>query len=311
MLVGIIYLYNKTADHSFSWESFKTVVLTRKEQAYFFWFFLLAFAVKMPLFPLHTWQPDTYEAAPGSTTMVLSAVMAKMGLFAVIRWLLPVFPKMADAMSGFVIVLSIIGILYASLIAIRQDQIKRLIAYSSIAHIGLMNAALFVNSETAYQGALIQLFNHGINIIGLWLVVDTIEKQTGIRRLSDLGGLASKAPGLAIMLVVVSLANIALPLTNAFVGEFMMFNGLFSKDPWYAVVAGIGIILAAVYTLRMIQWMLYGESRQGLVVKDLNANQWLTFGLIAGMILAAGIYPKPLFQLGAAVADSYLGTSFK
>jgi NADH-quinone oxidoreductase subunit M len=298
MLIGIIYLYQKTPDKSFAWESFKTAALTAKEQAYFFWFFFVAFAIKMPIFPFHTWQPDTYETAPTGTTMILSGVMVKMGLFAVIRWLLPVFENMSGQMAGVVITLSIFGILYASLIAIQQDSIKRLIAYSSIAHIGLMSAALFVKGSMAYQGVLIQLFNHGINIIGLWMVVDIIEQQTGIKKMSELGGLAEQAPKLTIMLVIVALANISLPLTNAFVGEFLMFSGLFAQNVWYAAIAGIAIILAAVYTLGMIQKVFYGKAAGVVVVKDLQANQWLALALIVVMIFVLGVYPKPLLQLG-------------
>ncbi|HSR39828.1 MAG TPA: NADH-quinone oxidoreductase subunit M [Phnomibacter sp.] len=304
MLIGIIYLYNKTPDTSFAWKSFTSVVLTAKEQAYFFWFFFIAFAIKMPIFPFHTWQPDTYETAPTGTTMVLSGVMVKMGLFAVIRWLLPVFPEMSAKMANYVILLSIIGILYASLIAIRQDNIKRLIAYSSIAHIGLMSAALFVRNDLAYNGALIQLFNHGINIIGLWIVVDIIEQQTGIRKMSELGGLAQQAPRLAIMLVIVALANIALPLTNAFIGEFLMFSGLFKMNIWYAVIAGISIILAAVYTLGMIQKVFYGNKNEAIKVADLNATQWLALAAIVVMIFVMGVYPAPLMKLGETTAQA-------
>ena len=298
MLIGIIYLYQKTPDKSFAWESFKMAALTAKEQAYFFWFFFVAFAIKMPIFPFHTWQPDTYETAPTSTTMILSGVMVKMGLFAVIRWLLPVFENMSEKMGSIVIVLSVIGILYASLIAIQQDSIKRLIAYSSIAHIGLMSAALFVKGNLAYQGVLIQLFNHGINIIGLWMVVDIIEQQTGIKKMSELGGLAEQAPKLTIMLVIVALANIALPLTNAFIGEFLMFSGLFKQNVWYAAIAGIAIILAAVYTLGMIQKVFYGKAAGEIIVKDLQSSQWLALALIVVMIFVLGVYPKPLLQMG-------------
>ncbi|MES2647534.1 MAG: NADH-quinone oxidoreductase subunit M [Bacteroidota bacterium] len=297
MLIGIIYLYNKTPDQSFAWSSFTRAVLTPKEQAFFFWFFFVAFAIKMPIFPFHTWQPDTYEQSPTATTMVLSGIMVKMGVFAVIRWLLPLFPQMSTNMAPLVITLSVIGMLYASLIAMRQDDLKRLVAYSSIAHIGLMCAALFVKNQSGYEGVLIQMFNHGINIIGLWIVIDLIEQQTGIRKMSQLGGLATKAPTLAIMLVVVALANIALPLTNGFVGEFLMFNGLFQYNIWYAVIAGISIILAAVYTLGMIQKVFYGESNEALVVKDLRSNESLALSLIIIMIVAFGIFPKPLLQL--------------
>jgi NADH-quinone oxidoreductase subunit M len=207
-------------------------------------------------------------------------------------------------MANYVILLSIIGILYASLIAIRQDNIKRLIAYSSIAHIGLMSAALFVRNDLAYNGALIQLFNHGINIIGLWIVVDIIEQQTGIRKMSELGGLAQQAPRLAIMLVIVALANIALPLTNAFIGEFLMFSGLFKMNIWYAVIAGISIILAAVYTLGMIQKVFYGNKNEAITVADLNATQWLALAAIVVMIFVMGVYPAPMMKLGETTAQA-------
>ena len=298
MLIGIIYLYNKTPDHSFAWSSFTQVSLSPKEQLFFFWFFFVAFAIKMPIFPLHTWQPDTYETAPTGTTMVLSGIMVKMGLFAVIRWLMPVFPDMSAKMANIVIIFCIIGMLYASLIAMRQNDIKRLVAYSSIAHIGLMCAALFVNNSLGYNGAVIQMFNHGINIIGLWIVVDLIEQQTGIRKMSELGGLAAQAPALAIALVIVALANIALPLTNAFVGEFLMFGGLFQYNKWYAVLAGLSIIFAAVYTLSMIQKVFFGEQKPSLKLADLKPIHTLALGLLIVMILVMGVYPKPMLQMG-------------
>ena len=297
MLIGIIYLYNRTPDRSFAWSSFTHVVLTAKEQMWFFWFFFIAFAIKMPIFPLHTWQPDTYEQAPTATTMVLSGIMVKMGLFAVVRWLLPVFPEMSGHAANAIITLSIIGMIYASLIAMKQDDIKRLVAYSSIAHIGLMCAALFTKSTIGYEGVLIQLFSHGINIIGLWIVVDLIEQQTGIRKMSQLGGLAKQAPTMAILLVIVAFANIALPLTNAFVGEFMMFNGLFQYNVWFAAVAGLSIILAAVYTLGMIQKVFYGEENELVKVRDLASSEVVALALVVILILAFGVYPKPMLQL--------------
>jgi NADH-quinone oxidoreductase subunit M len=300
MLIGIIYLYNKTPDYSFAWGSFTKVALSGTEQTWFFWFFFVAFAIKMPIFPLHTWQPDTYEVAPTGTTMVLSGVMVKMGLFGVVRWLLPVFPEVSKQMATPIIVLCAIGMIYASLIAIRQNDIKRLIAYSSIAHIGLMCAAFFANNLYGTEGAVMQLFNHGINIIGLWIVVDLIERQTGIRKMSELGGLAQQAPWMAALLVVVALANIALPLTNAFVGEFLMFTGLFQYNPWLALLAGLSIILAAVYTLGMIQKVFYGERNELIQVKDLSSAEAIALVAIIAMILVAGIYPGPLMQLGAS-----------
>ena len=152
---------------------------------------------------------------------------------------------------SIVIWMSIIGMLYASFIAMKQDDLKRLIAYSSIAHIGLINAALFAGNEGGYNGVLIQMFSHGVNVLGMWIVADIIEQKTGTRKISELGGLAQTSPALTILLVIVALANIALPLTNAFIGEFLMFNALFKASIWYAVVAGLSIIFGAIYTLQI------------------------------------------------------------
>jgi len=298
MLAGILYLYFQTADHSFAWQSFYTIQLQPAQQSLIFWLFFVAFAIKMPIFPFHTWQPDAYEQSPTATTMVLSGVMVKMGIFAVIKWLLPFFPAAADKYAQIIIILSVTGMLYASLIAIRQDDIKRLIAYSSIAHIGLMSATLFTNSRVGLEGVMIQMFNHGVNVIGLWIVADAIEQELGTRKLSELGGLAQKAPALAIMLVVMAFANIALPLTNAFVGEFLMFNGLFSYNIWIAAIAGISIILAAVYTLNMVQKVFYGNTTAVTEsATDISGNIKLALVVLVVVVIALGVYPQPMIDL--------------
>lgn len=298
LLIGIIYLYLKTPDQSFNYVSFMQVALDVKEQAWLFWLFFIAFAIKMPIFPFHTWQPDAYEQSPTPVTMVLSGIMVKMGLFAAIRWLVVLMPVAVGKYDNIVIGLSIVGMLYASFIAIRQDDLKRLAAYSSIAHIGLMAASIFTINHLALQGMMIQMFNHGINIIGLWIVIYLIEQQTGVRKISELGGLAQKAPGLTILLVIVALANIALPLTNAFVGEFMMFAGLYKFNPWYAAAAGISIILAAVYTLNMIKYVFYGNVNTVTEhFKEIQFSQKFVLALIVAMIFLIGVYPTPIFGM--------------
>ncbi|CAN5360661.1 NADH-quinone oxidoreductase subunit M [soil metagenome] len=305
MLIGIIYVYLHTApvlnaEHSFSLRSFYSAALNPKDQLWLFWMFFVAFAVKMPVFPFHTWQPDTYEQSPAPVTMVLSGIMVKMGVFAVIRWVIPVFPLILPRVDNIVIGLSVVGMLYASCIAMVQNDLKRLVAYSSIAHIGLMCAAIFSANDVGLQGVMIQMFNHGINIIGLWIIVDIIEKHTGFRKMSELGGLAQHTPLLAIFFVIIALANIALPLTNAFVGEFSMFYGLFQFNKWYAAFAGISIILAAVYTLNMIQRVFFGESNLNTkVVSLVTAKQKIVLSIIVILILVLGIYPKPMFNLTA------------
>ncbi|MBC7628035.1 NuoM family protein [Ferruginibacter sp.] len=309
MLVGIIYIYLQTSAvndkagalvsaHSFSINYFYAAQLTAAQQNWLFWLFFIAFAIKMPVFPFHTWQPDMYEQSPSAVTMVLSGVMVKMGLFGVMRWLLPMFPLAVLKFDTVVIILSVTGIVYASLLAIRQDDLKRLVAYSSIAHIGLMSAAIFTTKQIGLEGVMIQMFNHGINIIGLWIVIELIEKQLGIRKISQLSGIALKAPVLTIMLVIIGFANIALPLTNAFVGEFMMFNGLFQFNIWLAAVALISIVLAAVYTLNMVKKVFYGQVNAiTATMKEISVNEKFALSIIVVAIFLSGIYPQPLFNL--------------
>ena len=312
MLIGILYVYAHTKDHSFDISSFYSATLSNKEQNFLFWLFFIAFAVKMPIFPFHTWQPDTYEQAPTATTMVLSGVMVKMGVFGVIRWLLPVLPIASYSWGDVATTLAITGMIYASLIAIRQDDLKRLVAYSSIAHIGLMCAAIFAENQSGMQGVMIQMFNHGINIIGLWIVVELTERQFGTRKISELGGLAQKAPAMTILLVIVALANIALPLTNAFAGEFLMFNGLLNSavtkyNIWFTAFAGLSIILAAVYTLNMIRKVFYGNTNE-LTEKalDIKLNEKIALGIIVVLIFWLGVYPQALLDVTKDFSDSIL-----
>jgi len=300
MLIGIVLVYMHTSDQSFLIQSFAKANLTAGQQVTAFALFFIAFAIKMPIFPLHTWQPDAYEQSPTAVTMVMSAVMVKMGLYGILRWLLPLFPTAFIAHIHVVVILSVIGILYASFIAIRQDDIKRLIAYSSIAHIGLMNAAIFSHLQIGIQGVMVQLFSHGINVLGLWIVADIIEQQTGTRSMQQMGGLAKKQPTLAILLVGFALANIALPLTNAFVGEFLMFNSLFQYNVWVGAAAGVSIILAAIYTLNMVQKVAYGEvSTQINQMQTINKPAQIVLIVLLIIVFVTGIFPQPLFNLTA------------
>lgn len=312
MLIGIIFLYFNTPDQSFALQSFYKLNLNSDTQSWIFWLFFLAFAIKMPLFPFHTWQPDAYEQAPTATTMVLSGIMVKMGVFGLIRWLAPIVPNGFWSWGDAAAFLAMFGMIYASLLAMMQDDIKRLIAYSSIAHIGLMTLGVFSTTEAGMQGVMIQLFSHGVNIIGMWIVAEIIERKTGTRKISELGGLARQAPVLAILLVVIALANVALPLTNAFVGEFLMFTGVFTSNVSqynyiYTAVAGVSIILSAVYTLNMIQKVFFGNtSTASARLSGLSANEVLALGLIVGLILIFGVYPQPMLDLTSDTVQSVL-----
>ncbi|MFN7279914.1 MAG: NuoM family protein [bacterium] len=307
LLIGILYVYLKTPDQSFSLSAFYQAPLSATEQGWLFWMFFLAFAIKMPIFPFHTWQPDAYEQSDTAVTMVLSAVMVKMGVFALMRWLLPLFPSVLKQYDNIVIGLSVVGVVYASCLAMVQDDLKRLVAYSSIAHIGLMSAAIFTRSMEAWHGATIQMFSHGINILGMWIVVALVERKLGIRKISELGGLARKAPTLAILFLVVAFANVALPLTNAFVGEFLMFAGLFKFNMWYAALAGLGIILSAVYTLNMIKRVMFGATN-GVTETFGETGRPVVIALtiIVLIIFATGVYPEPLFNLIESSSDALL-----
>jgi NADH-quinone oxidoreductase subunit M len=312
MLIGLLYLYFQTPDHSFAIESFYKLSLPDSTQSWLFWLMLIAFAVKMPLFPFHTWQPDTYEQSSTAVTMVLSGIMVKMGVFGVIRWLLPIVPLAAYSWGDVVMSLAVTGIIYASIIAIQQNDLKRLVAYTSIAHIGLMAAAIFAEQKIGLQGVMIQMFNHGINIIGMWVVVELIERQFGTRKISELGGIAQKAPALTILLVIVAMANISLPLTNAFIGEFMMFTGIFGSvvtkyNIVFAAVALLTIILGAVYILNMIQKVFYGNTNTlTATTRDIRLNEKLVLGVIVVLIFVLGVYPQPLLNLTDGFVDSIL-----
>ena len=304
MLVGIIYMYLHTpavsalSDHSFSLRAFYNTALSPNRQLGLFCLFFVAFAIKMPIFPFHTWQPDTYEQAPYPTTMVLSGIMVKMGVFAMLRWLLPLFPLAVHKLDNVVIILSVTGIIYASCIAFVQNDLKRLVAWSSIAHIGLMGAAIFSQNISGLQGVMLEMFNHGVNIIALWIVVDIVEKTTGIRKISDLGGLAVKSPALAIFFMIITLANIALPLTNAFVSEFLMFNGLFQFNKWFAAFAVTGIILSAVYMLNLVQKIFFGKPNSLTEnARPIGIKQKIVLSVIVITILVLGIYPEPVLRL--------------
>jgi NADH-quinone oxidoreductase subunit M len=264
----------------------------------------------MPVFPFHTWQPDTYEQSPTAATMVLSGIMVKMGLFGLIRWVWPILPGAFHAWGDVTMSMAVIGVIYASLIAIQQDDLKRLIAYSSIAHMGIMVMATFSESAIGMQGVMIQMFNHGINIIGLWVVAELLERQFGTTKLSQLGGIAQKAPALATLLVIVALGNIALPLTNGFIGEFLMFNGIWSTNTanvhriLFTVFSLVSIILAAIYILNMIRKIFFGNTNTITgATHDIYLNEKLVLSALAIVIIVTGVYPQPLLDIGNSFVE--------
>lgn len=301
MLLAIIYLHLQTPTNSYDIAEFYNLNLDRTTQAWIFWAFFLAFAIKMPVFPFHTWQPDTYTEAPTAGTMLLSGIMLKMGIYGVIRWLIPVAPIGFQDWGQTALILSIIGIVYASIIAFTQNDIKRLIAYSSIAHVGLISAGIFVWNVQGLQGAMIQMLNHGINVIGMFFIADIIIRRLNTRDLSQMGGIAKPAPTLAIGFLIVLLGTVALPLTNGFVGEFLLLMGVYNYNIWYAAIAGLTIIFGAVYMLRMYQRvMLGGVNANTLAFEDLDGIEKTVLLIISALIIFIGIYPQPILNISEA-----------
>jgi NADH-quinone oxidoreductase subunit M len=312
MLVALLYLYYQTPGaHSFDLKALYQAgaSLPAYEQGLIFWGLFIAFAIKMPVFPFHTWQPDTYTVAPAQGTMLLSGIMLKMGIFGVIRWLLPMVPLGIAEWGSTAVILSVIGIIYASCIAIIQHDIKRLIAYSSIAHVGLIAAGTFTLSQLGLQGAMIQMFSHGILVVALFYIIEIIQGRTQSRKLTDLGGIRNQAPQLTTVFVIIMLGSVALPLTSGFVGEFLLLNSLFNYKGIIGGIAGLTIILGAVYMLKTFQRSMSGETNPSTAqFTDLTTHEKLVLYPIALMVLAIGIYPAPLLEISEAAVTQLVNT---
>lgn len=301
MLWGFIYLYLHTAGtHSFNIEALYEAgrSLNAAQQGCVFLAIFMAFAIKMPIFPFHTWQPDTYVVSPTQGTMLLSGIMLKMGTYGLIRWLLPVVPLGAAEWGNVVIILSVIGIVYASCIAIAQKDFKRLIAYSSIAHVGLIAAGIMAANVQGVQGAMIQMLSHGVNVVGLFFIVDILQRHTGKRDLGSLGGIRTVNPQFAVLFLIILLGSVALPLTNGFIGEFLLMNGLYQYSAWTAAFAGLSIILGAVYMLRSYQAIMLGETNSITAsFTTLSGNEKTVLMIICAAVIAFGVYPKLLMDI--------------
>jgi NADH-quinone oxidoreductase subunit M len=308
MLAALIYIYLQTPGaHSFDLNVFYQTALNSTAQSYLFWAFFVAFAIKMPIFPFHTWQPDTYTEAPTPATMLLSGIMLKMGVYGIIRWMIPVVPQAFQEWSWLAITLSVIGIVYASLIAFNQKDLKRLIAYSSIAHVGLISAGVFVFNAQALQGAMIQMLSHGVNVFALFYIIYLIESRTGTREINILGGIVHSAPKLAIVFTIIMMGSIALPLTNGFVGEFLLLAGLYQYSAIATAFAGLTIILGAVYMLRMYQRVMLGEANNlTSAFKDIHGNEKTILYIVVLLVVVMGIMPNTILSISDASVQNLI-----
>jgi NADH-quinone oxidoreductase subunit M len=282
------------------------------EQGLVFAGIFLAFAIKMPIFPLHTWQPETYYIAPTPGAMLLSGIMLKMATYGIIRWLLPVVPQGVMEYGRYAVGLSVISILYASFISIVQKDFKRLIAFASIAHVGLISAGLLSVNVQGIQGGLIEMLSHGINTVGLFFVYDIIVTRTGTSDMNRLGGIRDIDPRLGFMFLIIVLSVVALPFTNGFVGEFLLIIGLFQYHQVLGALAGLSIILGVVYMFRSFQKMMLGEVKDDAVKYEKQTKQETILLLIVCiLIVGLGVYPKPILSISEkSVVELLQGLNF-
>ncbi|TKC01937.1 complex I subunit 4 family protein [Pedobacter cryotolerans] len=307
MLLGIIYLYLQNPANNFDINAFYALNLDSYQQGWIFWAFFIAFAIKMPIFPFHTWQPDTYTEAPAPGTMLLSGIMLKMGIYGVIRWLLPIVPQGVNDWVCVAMILSVIGIVYASLIGFTQKDAKRLIAYSSIAHVGLIAAGIFTLNTQGMQGVMVQMLSHGINVVGLFFVLDIISSRLKTNKIDELGGLAKVAPQLAISFLIILLGTVALPGTNGFVGEFLLLYSVYSYNVWLGAIAGLTIIFGAVYMLRMYQKVMLGQTNElTITFADIKGTEKIVLYTICALVIVMGVYPKPILHISEAAVQQLL-----
>lgn len=299
LLFGIIYLYLQTpGTHSTDFSAFTRVKIPAETQTWLFWVLFIAFAIKMPVFPFHTWQPPTYHMASTQGVMILAGAMTKMGIYGALRFLFPIVPVGVLYWQKTVIIMCLIGVIYASVIAFRQSNLKILIAYSSMAHISLMAAAIFVLNFYALQGLLFQVLAHGLTIIALFYIAYLIYEQTGTFELPKMGGLKLKLPNLAVLFLIVILGSIAIPMTAGFVGEFLMFAGLFKYSVWFAIFGGTTMIFGAVYMLYAYQRVMLGEQNPSFEkIRDIKTLDYLILVPLVVLILGLGIFPQPIFNL--------------
>ncbi len=294
MLTGFVYLYSQAG--SFMLEDLYALRLSCAQQFWIFLAFFLAYAIKIPIIPFHTWQAKVYQKAPTVGTMLLSGVMLKMGLYSVIRWQLPIAPLGAKSYQFLFIGLSIAGVIYGSIVALRQKDLKKLLAYSSLAHVGLIAAGAYTLTLDGLRGAILQMISHGFVVVGLFFVAEIIFRRYETRLISEMGGIRSQSPKFTSMFLLLVLASVALPSTFNFVGEFTVLYSLFQVNLGFAILGGTTIILGAYYMLKMFQHAMLGETN-AKPFSDVTFNEGLVLLIIIGVLFFFGLYSKPITDL--------------
>jgi NADH-quinone oxidoreductase subunit M len=299
MLVGILYMYfNAPGEPTFSYESLLGTPLVIETQRFLFLAFFASFAVKVPLVPLHTWLPDAHTEAPTAGSVMLAAILLKMGAYGLIRFGIPFFPDAAREFVPLLIGLSIAGILYGAIVAAMQRDLKRLIAYSSVAHLGFVTLGFFVGSIEGMSGGVLQMVSHGLSTGALFMLVGALYDRRHTREIADFGGLAKVIPIFSGVFLFVALSSLGLPGLNGFVGEFLVLLGTFFSYRWWVVPAAFGVVLAAVYLLWAYQRVFHGPitSEANKSIPDLNFRELGMLAPILALIVFIGVYPKPFLD---------------
>lgn len=304
MLIGILALYFINHGVSGTW-SFDIItfhelgkVLTETQQWWIFLAFFVAFAIKVPMFPFHTWLPDAHVEAPTAGSVILAGVLLKMGTYGFVRFSLPILPDATMTFVPFMVTLSIIGIIYGALVAMMQPDMKKLIAYSSVSHLGFCMLGIFALNPIGLKGGMLQMINHGLSTGGLFLIVGLIYERRHTRMIKDLGGLSSVMVVYAAFFGVITMSSIGLPALNGFIGEFMILVGAFEVKWWWALLAGTGIILGAAYMLWLYQRVMFGplDNPENQKLKDLNFREAMTLIPLVILCFWIGLYPKPFLR---------------
>ena len=299
MLIAIMYVYFKAGAGDFNITRFYGLGLDPATQTWLFLAFALAFAIKVPMFPLHTWLPDAHTEAPTAGSVILAAVLLKMGTYGFVRFAMPLFPDATARFTPLIATLSVIGIIYASLVAMVQEDVKKLVAYSSVAHLGFVMLGVFALNQQGIAGGMLQMLNHGVSTGALFLIVGFIYERRHTRLITDFGGLSKQMPVFATIFLIVTLSSIGLPGTNGFVGEFLVLIGSFESDlRWYTIIATSGVILSAVYMLWMFQRVMFGEltNPKNQTLSDLNGREIAIMVPLIALIFVMGLYPTPFID---------------
>jgi len=302
MLVAILWLYflnkNATGTPSFALDAFYALSIPPAAQWWLFLAFAFAFAIKVPMFPLHTWLPDAHVEAPTAGSVILAAVLLKMGTYGFLRFAIPLFPQASAQLAPWIVGLALVGIWYGALVAMVQPDLKKLVAYSSVSHLGFCMLGLYAMNSQGFAGAMLQMLNHGVSTGALFLLVGVVYERRHSRMIADFGGLWKPLPVYAAVFLVVMLSSVGLPGTNGFVGEFLVLLGAFRTNPVWAGLAAVGVILSAVYMLWMFQRVMFGPvtHAENEHLADLSFRERLVFAPLLILIFAIGVFPQPFLD---------------